>query len=135
MRFCDAAKKRFRDSLRGKDSTARKIDARTRLRSEEAVIYSPRFVSPTPLIAGNSNRALVGKAENPTRGARCMGLILLVVIWLITFVSTYFFIAKTCWLPVGASAAAAAIDPHFTVSFTPLAPVFFAPPLPLAFFF
>src|SRR5579859_4580111 len=34
-----------------------------------------------------------------------MGLLLLVVIWLITFVSTYFFLAKTWWLPVGASAA------------------------------
>jgi len=28
-----------------------------------------------------------------------MGLVLLVVIWLITFISTYFFIAKTWWLP------------------------------------
>src|SRR5512142_1763860 len=30
-----------------------------------------------------------------------MGLALLAVIWLITFVSTYFFIAKTWWLPTG----------------------------------
>ena len=34
-----------------------------------------------------------------------MGLMLLIIIWLITFVSTYFFVAKTWWLPVGASAA------------------------------
>ncbi len=36
-----------------------------------------------------------------------MGLVLLCVIWLITLASTYFFIAKTWWLPTGASAAAA----------------------------
>ena len=39
-----------------------------------------------------------------------MGLVLLIIIWLITFVSTYFFIAKTWWLPVGASASAASIE-------------------------
>ena len=44
-----------------------------------------------------------------------MGLVLLVIIWLITLVSTYFFVAKTWWLPVGASAAAAGID-HSTGS-------------------
>src|SRR5260370_38303591 len=42
------------------------IDARTCLRSEEAVIYSPRFISPL-LVLGISNRALVGKAGNPNR--------------------------------------------------------------------
>ena len=35
-----------------------------------------------------------------------MGLALLAIIWLITFVSTYFFVAKTWWLPHGASTAA-----------------------------
>jgi cytochrome c oxidase subunit II len=75
----------------------------------------------------------VGKAKNPTRGARCMGLILLVVIWLITFVSTYFFLAKTWWLPVGASAAAAGIDHHFTVSFILMGTVFVAAQLALGF--
>src|SRR6266481_3856171 len=79
MRDCDVAKKRFRACCAEKFQQQETIDARSRLRSEEAVIYSPRFVSPTSLIAGNSSRALVGKAENPTRGARCMGLILLVV--------------------------------------------------------
>ena len=34
-----------------------------------------------------------------------MGLVLLVVIWLITLVSTYFFVAKTWWLPPGNAAA------------------------------
>jgi cytochrome c oxidase subunit II len=71
-------------------------------------------------------QALVGKAENPTRGSRCMGLILLLVIWLITFVSTYFFIAKTWWLPVGASAAAAGIDHHFTTTYILMGIVFVA---------
>jgi hypothetical protein len=33
-----------------------------------------------------------------------MGLALLVLIWLITLISTYFFVAKTWWLPVGAAA-------------------------------
>ncbi len=36
-----------------------------------------------------------------------MGLALMAVIWVITLASTYFFVAKTWWLPVGASAAAA----------------------------
>ena len=35
-----------------------------------------------------------------------MGLALMAVIWLITLASTYFFVAKTWWLPVGAAAAA-----------------------------
>jgi cytochrome c oxidase subunit 2 len=60
-----------------------------------------------------------------------MGLVLLVVIWLITLASTYFFIAKTWWLPVGASAAAAGIDHHFTVSFILMGTVFVAAQLAL----
>ncbi len=46
-----------------------------------------------------------------------MGLVLLCVIWLITLASTYFFVAKTWWLPHGASAAAAAIDHQFAITF------------------
>jgi len=42
-----------------------------------------------------------------------MGLALLAIIWLITFFSTYFFVAKTWWLPHGASTAAAFIDHQF----------------------
>jgi len=53
-----------------------------------------------------------------------MGLALLAVIWLITFVSTYFFIAKTWWLPLGASAAAAGIDRQFTVTYILMGIVF-----------
>jgi len=55
-----------------------------------------------------------------------MGLVLLVVIWIITFVSTYFFLAKTWWLPVGASAAAAGIDHHFTTTYILMGIVFVA---------
>jgi cytochrome c oxidase subunit II len=53
-----------------------------------------------------------------------MGLALLAVIWLITFVSTYFFIAKTWWLPVGAAAAAAGIDHQFAVTYVVMGVVF-----------
>jgi cytochrome c oxidase subunit 2 len=53
-----------------------------------------------------------------------MGLALLAVIWLITFASTYFFVAKTWWLPVGMSAAAAGIDHQFTVTFILMGIVF-----------
>jgi cytochrome c oxidase subunit II len=63
-----------------------------------------------------------------------MGLILLAVIWLITLISTYFFIAKTWWLPAGASAAAAGIDHHFTTTFILMGIVFVAAQLALGFF-
>jgi cytochrome c oxidase subunit 2 len=49
-----------------------------------------------------------------------MGLVLLIVIWLITFVSSYFFLAKTWWLPTGASAAAAGIDHQFATTYVPV---------------
>ena len=55
-----------------------------------------------------------------------MGLALLVVIWLITFVSTYFFIAKTWWLPHAAAAAGAGIDRQFTITFITMGVVFVA---------
>ena len=53
-----------------------------------------------------------------------MGLALLVVVWLITFLSTYFFIAKTWWFPAGMSTAAAGIDRQFTVTFIAVGIVF-----------
>jgi len=53
-----------------------------------------------------------------------MGLALLVVIWLITFISTYFFIAKTWWLPHGAAAAARWIDGQFTLTYILMGIVF-----------
>jgi cytochrome c oxidase subunit II len=63
-----------------------------------------------------------------------MGLVILVVIWLITFISTYFFIAKTWWLPTGASAAAAAIDHHFVLTFILMGIVFVAAQVSLGYF-
>ena len=55
-----------------------------------------------------------------------MGLALLAIIWLITFFSTYFFAAKTWWLPAGASAAAPWIDHQFTLTFILMGIVFVA---------
>ena len=63
-----------------------------------------------------------------------MGLGLLVVIWLITLIGSYFIIAKTWWLPVGASAAAAGIDHHFTTTFVLMGIVFIAAQLALGWF-
>ena len=62
-----------------------------------------------------------------------MGLVLLIIIWLITLVSTYFFVAKTWWLPVGAAAAAPGIDHHFTVTFILMGVVFVAAQLALGY--
>src|SRR5580704_2764212 len=55
-----------------------------------------------------------------------MGLALLAIIWLITFFSTYFFVAKTWWLPHGASTAAAFIDHQFTLTYILMGIVFVA---------
>jgi cytochrome c oxidase subunit 2 len=63
-----------------------------------------------------------------------MGLVLLIVIWLITFGSTYFFIAKTWWLPTGASAAAAGIDHHFATTYLLMGIVFVAAQVALGYF-
>jgi cytochrome c oxidase subunit 2 len=53
-----------------------------------------------------------------------MGLALLVIIWLITFVSSYFFAAKTWWLPHGASASAHWIDSQFALTYVLMGVVF-----------
>src|SRR6516162_5567544 len=63
-----------------------------------------------------------------------MGLVLLVVVWLITLLSAYFFNAKTWWLPPGASASAALIDHHFTVTYILMGIVFVAAQLILGYF-
>jgi len=55
-----------------------------------------------------------------------MGLALLLVIWLITFFSTYFFVAKTWWLPHGAAAAAPWIDHQFALTFILMGIIFVA---------
>lgn len=62
-----------------------------------------------------------------------MGLVLLIAIWLITLASTYFFVAKTWWLPVGVSAAAANIDHHFAVTYILMGIVFVAAQLTLGY--
>ena len=55
-----------------------------------------------------------------------MGLALLAIIWLITFVSTYFFAAKTWWLPHGASTSARWIDHQFAITYLLMGVVFVA---------
>src|SRR5260370_234615 len=80
-------------------------------------------------------QGLSGEGRESNSGARCMGLIVLVIIWLITIISTYFFIAKTWWLPAGASAAAARIDHHFTTTYILMGIVFVAAQLAFAWSF
>src|SRR5207237_8131603 len=63
-----------------------------------------------------------------------MGLALLLLIWLITLVSTYFFVAKAWWLPVGASAATGFIDRQFALTFIIMGVVFLAAQLGLGYF-
>ncbi len=55
-----------------------------------------------------------------------MGLVLLAIIWLITFVSTYFFVAKTWWLPHGASTSAPWIDHQFGLTYLLMGIIFVA---------
>jgi len=62
-----------------------------------------------------------------------MGLALLVLIWVITFFSTYFFIAKTWWLPHGAAEAAKWIDGQFTLTFILMGIVFVAAQVALGY--
>jgi cytochrome c oxidase subunit 2 len=62
-----------------------------------------------------------------------MGLALLATIWLITFVSTYFFAAKTWWLPHGASEAAPWIDGQFALTYVLMGIVFLAAQLSLGY--
>jgi cytochrome c oxidase subunit 2 len=62
-----------------------------------------------------------------------MGLALLVVIWLITFISTYFFVAKTWWLPHGAAEAAGFIDHQFALTFVLMGIIFLAAQLSLGY--
>ncbi|GAC1683554.1 MAG: cytochrome c oxidase subunit II [Candidatus Acidiferrum sp.] len=63
-----------------------------------------------------------------------MGLVILIVIWLITLASSYFFLAKTWWLPVGASASAAGIDHQFAITFVLMGIVFVAAQIILGLF-
>ena len=63
-----------------------------------------------------------------------MGLALMAVIWLITLASTYFFVAKTWWLPVGAAEAAGWIDHQFALTFVIMGVIFLAAQLSLGYF-
>lgn len=63
-----------------------------------------------------------------------MGLALLVVIWLITLVSTYFFAAKTWWMPEGASTVAPAIDSQLTFTYITMGAVFILAQFALGYF-
>ncbi len=62
-----------------------------------------------------------------------MGLALLALIWVITFVSTYFFVAKTWWLPHGASTAAPWIDQQFALTYIVMGVVFVAAQVALGY--
>src|SRR5882672_7394276 len=62
-----------------------------------------------------------------------MGLILLALIWIITFVSTYFFAAKTWWLPPGASTSAQWIDGQFALTYFLMGIVFVAAQVSLGY--
>ena len=60
-----------------------------------------------------------------------MGIALLVVIWLITLISSYFFVAKTWWLPPNAAAHGGAIDSQFALTYIVMGGVFLAAQLGL----
>jgi cytochrome c oxidase subunit 2 len=62
-----------------------------------------------------------------------MGLAVLVLIWLITIASTYFFVAKTWWLPAGAAASANFIDGQFALTYVLMGIVFLAAQLSLGY--
>src|SRR5580693_5959363 len=62
-----------------------------------------------------------------------MGLALMGLIWLITLISTYFFAAKTWWLPVGAAEAAHFIDGQFALTLVLMGIVFLAAQLSLGY--
>jgi len=62
-----------------------------------------------------------------------MGLALLLLIWVITLASTYFFVAKTWWLPVGAAASTGFIDRQFTLTFIIMGIIFLAAQLGLGY--
>jgi cytochrome c oxidase subunit 2 len=63
-----------------------------------------------------------------------MGLALLFIIWLITLASSYFFYAKTWWMPGLASAEGGAIDHQFMLSYVAMGVVFLASQLGLGLF-
>ena len=63
-----------------------------------------------------------------------MGLALLLVVWLITFVSTFFFIKHPWWLPQSATTYGPSIDAQFTFTFLTMGIVFVAAQVALGLF-
>lgn len=63
-----------------------------------------------------------------------MGLALLFVIWLITFVSSYFFIAKTWWMPAYASNFGPQLDAQFKFTYIAMGIIFVAAQVALGLF-
>jgi cytochrome c oxidase subunit 2 len=62
-----------------------------------------------------------------------MGIAVLFSIWLITILSTYYFVAQKWWLPPLAASGAAAIDQHFTYTYLAMGVVFLAAQLGLGY--
>ena len=63
-----------------------------------------------------------------------MGLALLLVVWLITFVSTFFFIKHPWWLPQSATTYGPGIDAQFTFTYLAMGIVFVAAQVALGLF-
>ena len=63
-----------------------------------------------------------------------MGLALLVVLSLITLISSYFFAAKTWWMPTVASTYGPAIDAQFGYTYLAMGIIFIAAQIALGFF-
>jgi len=63
-----------------------------------------------------------------------MGLALLLIIALITVLGSYFFVAKTWWMPLAASTVAPSIDRQFTLTFIAMGVVFVAAQIGLGWF-
>src|SRR5581483_6696935 len=66
------------------------------------------------------------------RGGGWMGFALLLIIWLITFVSSYFFVAHKWW-PTAVSASAPYIDHQISITFVCMGVVFLAAQLALGY--
>ncbi len=62
-----------------------------------------------------------------------MGLALLFVIWILTLVSSYFFVAQTWWMPAVASSYGPGIDAQFKFTYVAMGIVFVAAQLALGF--
>ncbi len=66
------------------------------------------------------------ESQLSARGQLRMGLALLVVIWFLTFVCSYFFVAKTWWWPAAASLSGPALDAQFQYTLIAMGVVFVA---------